>query len=69
MLRFIIFGIGLIGLLVILILMIKESIKVKKQRETIENLNIPELLENMDLNLNEFLKANSEVDKDASEDK
>ena len=69
MLRFIIFGIGLIGLLVILILMIKESIKVKKQRETIENLNIPELLENTDLNLNEFLKANSEVDKDASEDK
>ena len=60
MLRFIIFGIGLIGMLVILILMVKESIKTKKQRKSIEDLNVPELLEYGELDLNEFLKGDTD---------
>ena len=60
MFRFIIFGVGILGMLIILILMIKESIKVKKQRRSIEDLNVPELLEHTELNLNEFLKGDTD---------
>jgi len=61
MLRFIIFGIGLLGMLVILVLVIKESIKIKKQKKVIEHLNVPELLESAELDLNEFLKGDTEL--------
>ena len=60
MFRFIIFGAGILGMLIILILMIKESIKVKKQRKSNEDLNVPELLEHTELNLNEFLKGDTD---------